>query len=44
MLQNRVYIGEVEHREQVHAGEHQPIIELELWDKADVFPAMRRAA
>jgi hypothetical protein len=42
MLQNRVYIGEVEHREQVYAGEHQPIIERELWDRVHELLAANR--
>lgn len=42
MLQNRVYIGEVEHRDQVYAGEHQPIIERELWDKVQELLAANR--
>jgi DNA invertase Pin-like site-specific DNA recombinase len=42
MLQNRVYIGEVEHREQVYAGEHQPIIERELWDRVQQLLAANR--
>ncbi|HZG46937.1 MAG TPA: recombinase family protein [Allosphingosinicella sp.] len=42
MLQNRVYIGEVEHREQVYAGEHQPIIERELWDRVQGLLAANR--
>jgi DNA invertase Pin-like site-specific DNA recombinase len=42
MLQNRVYIGEVEHREQVYAGEHQPIIERELWDRVQELLAANR--
>jgi DNA invertase Pin-like site-specific DNA recombinase len=42
MLQNRVYIGEVEHREQVYAGEHQPIIERELWDRVQKLLAANR--
>jgi len=42
MLQNRVYIGEVEHREQVYAGEHQAIIARELWDKVQELLAANR--
>src|SRR6266404_2806074 len=32
MLQNRIYRGEIVHREQSHFGEHEPIIDQELWD------------
>jgi DNA invertase Pin-like site-specific DNA recombinase len=32
MLQNRIYQGEIVHREQSHLGEHEPIIDQPLWD------------
>jgi hypothetical protein len=32
-LQNRIYLGEVTHRGQVYAGEHNAIITREVWDK-----------
>jgi site-specific DNA recombinase len=32
MLQNRIYRGEIVHREQSHLGEHEPIIDQPLWD------------
>jgi site-specific DNA recombinase len=32
MLQNRVYRGEIVHKEQSHPGEHAPIIDQPLWD------------
>lgn len=33
LLQNRLYMGEIRHREQWYAGEHQGIVPRELWDK-----------
>ena len=33
LLNNRTYIGEVEHKGTAFPGEHQPIIARELWDK-----------
>jgi hypothetical protein len=42
MLQNRVYIGEFEHRGQVYPGEHQPIIERALWDRVQELLAANR--
>lgn len=33
LLNNRVYIGEAVHKGTAYAGEHQPIISRELWDK-----------
>src|ERR1700726_1679885 len=32
MLQNRIYRGEIVHKEQSHAGGHPPIIDQPLWD------------
>jgi site-specific DNA recombinase len=32
MLQNRVYRGEIVHKEQSHPGGHTPIIDQPLWD------------
>jgi hypothetical protein len=32
MLQNRVYRGEIVHKDQSHPGEHTPIIDQPLWD------------
>jgi len=33
MLQNRIYRGEIVHKEQSYPGEHMPIIDQELWDE-----------
>jgi site-specific DNA recombinase len=33
LLQNRLYIGEIRHRDQWYAGKHQGIVPKELWDK-----------
>lgn len=33
LLHNRVYIGEAVHKGTSYAGEHEPIIDRELWDK-----------
>jgi len=32
MLQNRIYRGEIVHKNQAYPGEHEPIIGSELWD------------
>jgi DNA invertase Pin-like site-specific DNA recombinase len=32
LLQNRLYIGEIRHRDQWYAGEHQGIVPRQLWD------------
>jgi site-specific DNA recombinase len=33
LLQNRLYIGEIRHRDQWYVGEHQGIVPRTLWDK-----------
>jgi len=33
ILKNRLYLGEVVHRDQVYAGEHEAIVPRELWDR-----------
>ena len=33
ILKNRLYLGEIVHRDQVYAGEHEPIVPRELWDR-----------
>src|SRR5690348_5644680 len=37
MLQNRVYRGEIVHKEQSHPGEHTPIIDQPLWDAVQAW-------
>jgi hypothetical protein len=34
ILNNRIYLGEIRHKEKWYPGEHQAIIGQELWDKA----------
>ncbi len=33
LLQNRIYLGEIVHKEQSHPGQHDAIVEHELWDR-----------
>jgi DNA invertase Pin-like site-specific DNA recombinase len=33
LLNNRIYIGEIVHREQAYPGQHDPIISRKLWDQ-----------
>jgi site-specific DNA recombinase len=33
MLQNRIYRGEIVHKENSYPGEHKPIIDQALWDE-----------
>jgi hypothetical protein len=37
MLQNRIYWGEIVHKEQPYPGEHTPIIDQERWDMVQVL-------
>ena len=32
MLKNRIYLGEIVHKDKAYAGEHPPIIDRPLWD------------
>ncbi|MEJ2396504.1 MAG: recombinase family protein, partial [Candidatus Thiodiazotropha sp.] len=34
ILNNRIYLGEIRHKEKWYHGEHQAIVDQELWDKA----------
>jgi hypothetical protein len=44
VLQNRVYLGEVIHKDKSHPGEHAAIIERVLWDKVQRAMASNRRA
>jgi site-specific DNA recombinase len=44
MLQNRIYRGEIVHKEQSHPGEHTPIIDQPLWDAVQAQLAGNAAA
>jgi site-specific DNA recombinase len=36
ILNNRIYLGEISHKGQCHAGEHDPIISRDLWDQVHI--------
>ncbi len=40
LLSNRTYVGQVEHKGHVYAGQHKPIIEREVFDDAQAILAM----
>jgi site-specific DNA recombinase len=42
MLQNRIYRGEIVHKDQAYPGEHEPIIDEELWQKVQTTLAANR--
>ena len=42
MLQNRIYRGEIVHKNQAYPGEHAPIIDDDLWQKAQTTLAANR--
>ena len=45
ILQNRVYLGEVTHKDAAHRGEHPAIVGRKLWDRVQqVMATNRRAA
>jgi len=44
MLQNPVYIGKISHDGVVHEGKHEPIIDLEMWKKAEALTQERSLA
>ena len=41
LLRNRCYVGEVVHKGQYHPGEHEPIVERELFDAVDAALSSR---
>src|SRR5436305_727607 len=40
LLRNRIYLGEIRHRDQWYAGEHQAVLDRELWDKVQAQLAL----
>ncbi len=42
MLQNRVYIGEITHKAESYPGQHDAIVERDLWDKVQAILANNR--
>ena len=42
MLQNRIYRGEIVHKDKSYPGEHQAIVDAALWDKVQAHPAENR--
>ena len=42
MLQNRIYRGEIVHKDQAYPGEHEPIIDEALWQKVQTKLAANR--
>ena len=37
LLSNRTYVGKIAHKEKIHQGQHQPIVERELFDRAQTI-------
>jgi site-specific DNA recombinase len=42
MLQNRIYRGEIVHKDQAYPGEHEPIIDEDLWQEVQTTRATNR--
>ena len=40
MLQNRIYLGEIVHKDQHYAGQHAPIVDQALWDEVQAHLAI----
>jgi site-specific DNA recombinase len=40
LIRNRIFLGEMRHRDTWYPGEHKPIINQELWDKAQAIIAV----
>jgi hypothetical protein len=43
ILNNRIYLGEAVHKGTGYTGEHQPIIDQEIWDKVHAILTVARA-
>jgi site-specific DNA recombinase len=41
ILENRLYIGEFKWKKQYRKGEHMPIIDLDLWEKAEAMRSIK---
>lgn len=42
LLRNPIYIGKIPHRGECYAGQHSPIVALEIWDRVQVALASRQ--
>ena len=42
LLQNRIYRGEIVHKDKSYPGEHQPIVDQDLWDEVQTILADNR--
>ena len=43
ILRNHLYRGEIKHKGEIHAGDHEPVIDQALWDKAQAQLASNAA-
>jgi len=43
MLQNRIYLGEIVHKDRHYPGQHAPIVDQTLWDQAQAHLAANAA-
>jgi hypothetical protein len=44
LLSNPIYLGEIRHKRERHPGQHQPILEHDLWEQVQHASTMARAA
>jgi DNA invertase Pin-like site-specific DNA recombinase len=43
ILRNHLYCGEIKHKGEIHAGDHEPVIDQALWDRAQAQLASNAA-
>ena len=44
LLSNPIYVGKIRHRDQLYAGEHQPIVDADLFERAQALLATQAPA
>ena len=44
LLSNPIYVGKIRHRDQLYAGEHQPIVDADLFERAQILLATQAPA
>jgi site-specific DNA recombinase len=44
LLSNPIYVGKIRHRDQLYPGEHQPIVDADLFERAQVMLATQAPA
>ena len=42
VLSNPIYVGRIRHRDKIYAGQHEPIVDQDIWDKVQAILADNR--